>query len=602
MGSFGNYIGATMGGEYDDSWVTNSNYPERQALLDRKDADGDGDRNELVDLEYSSDHDKNPYKPKSDLLGEVPNLTSDHTTNQEIDDALHGPERWNWERRTFAQLRDEKNALKPASLEELSTAWKEHGDRLKTDSEAFKKTVGNAISGKWSGASADAAEAASQQVTKTSIYDFTPSSEALSNRLKALKGAFDSIQSGFPDTADAQLIDDGKFDRQLLEQRIREFNSRYHLDGGGRLRNNSDGYVAASQAIDEMNRINRSIQDYQRAVQLFRDTYNPTVQAVTANFPNLPTPPNLKYGPTGPGPSGGGGTGGGGGGTGGAGGGGTGGGGSKFGTPPIGTSNFKTPDTGKNKAFSDYQLGTGDSKDPGKTPIDPTQTSLPSTDPTQTPAQSLKSGLDAATQGLNSGLGAATQAAQQAAQAAQGAAGAAQKPISPSLREGALGLGDKPGAAKGAGGSGVGGGGAGGREPLARPSSQPAASASAGARPSVPAAASSAAAGMGSGMGAPGAGGGPAAGQRGGEAKEHKGNKALRTRKNGSDIVGDTDAVVPVLGGDSPPPADDNQQAPPRRRIPGRNTSWQPDSAVQGGAQRPAQDPGAATPDQLMNQ
>jgi hypothetical protein len=599
MGSFGNYVGATMGGEYDDSWVTNSNYPERQTLL--------GPDGKLIQLsDPSAPEDKNPYKPKSDLLGEVPNLTSDHTTNQEIEDALHGPEGWNWERRTFVQLRDEKNALKPASLETLATAWKEHGDTLKTDSESFKKSVGNAISGKWSGASADAAEAASQQVTKTSIYDFTPSSDALSKRLTALKGAFDSIQSRFPNTADAQLIDDGKFDKALLDQRVREFNSRYHLDGGGRLRNNSDGYVAASQAIDEMNRIKRSIQDYQLAVQLFRDTYNPTVQAVTANFPNLPAAPNMKYGPTGPGPSGGGGgTGGGGGGTGGGGGGGTGGGGgSKFGTPPIGTSDFKTPDTGKNKAISDYPLGKTDatSTDPSKTPIDGSQTSLPSSDPTQTAAQSLKSGLDAASQGLNSGLGAATQAAQQAAQAAQGAAGAAQKPISPSLREGALGLGDKPGAAKGAGGSGVGGGGVGGREAFARPMSQPAASASAGARPTVPAAATSAAGGMGAGMGAPGAGGGPAAGQRGGEAKEHKGNKALRTRKNGSDIVGDTDAVVPVLGGDSPPPAEDSQPAPARRRIPQRGAPWQPDSAVQSGAQRPAQDPGSATSDQLTNQ
>jgi hypothetical protein len=115
----------------------------------------------------------------------------------------------------------------------------------------------------------------------------------------------------------------------------------------------------------------------------------------------------------------------------------------------------------------------------------------------------------------------------------------------------------------------------------------------------VPAAGSSS--GMG-GMGAPGMGGGGPAGAGAGKSdgKEHKANKALKRRKNGSDIVGDTDAVVPVLGDAPPPQTEESQPAPPRRRIPGRGT----DSAAQSGAARSpqGQQPGPVTSDQLMDQ
>jgi hypothetical protein len=597
MGSFGNYLGATMGTStneegrsgaiYDNSWVTNSNYPQRAALLDSNDGDNDGNRNEFIVVEDPEiDEDPNAKLPRSELLGEVPGLLSDDSTYNKVRDELTGGSALNWEDWTFVDLRKEKDELKPREIGDLATAWRDKGNNLKTKSAEFKEAVRNAITGKWEGASASAAEAATQQVTKTSIYDFTPSSDALANRLTALQEAFNHIRGQFPGTANADLIDEGEFNKQKLEQRINEFNSKYHLDGGGRLRNNSDGYVTAADALRELERINNSIRDYGRAVQLFRDTYNPTVAAVTESFPVLPPPPNMEYGPTGPGPTGPGPTGPGPTGPGPTGPGPT-------GTPPINTPKFDkpaitTPDTGKNKAIPDYQSDTSD-----QTPINNPQNWPTTTNPTQTAAQGLKSGLDAATQGMKSGLDAATQAAQQAA---QGAAGAGQKPISPSLREGALGLGDKPGAPKGMGGSSAGGGGVGGHQPAARLASQPAASASAGAQPTVPAAASSA---MG-GMGAPGMGGGPAAGQRGADGKEHKGNKALRTRKNGSDIVGDTDAVVPVLGGESAPPPEESQPTPPRRRIPQRGTPWQPDSAVQNGRSPQAQQPGSA--DQLMEQ
>jgi hypothetical protein len=608
MGSFGNHLGATMGtttneeGDsqsiYDSAYVTNPNFSQRAALVDSHDGDNDGNRNEFVVVEDPEiEEDTNAKLPRSALLGEVPNLLSDDSTYNKVRDELTGGSALNWEDWTFVDLRKEKDALKPSELEDLATTWRDDGNTLKTKSEDFKESVGNAITGKWEGASADAAEAATQQVTKTSIYDFTPSSDALANRLTALKEAFDHIKQQFPGTANADLIDDGEFHKEKLEQRINEFNSKYHLDGSGYLRNNSDGYVTAADALKELERINNSIRDYERAVQLFRDTYNPTVQAVTQNFPTLPPPPNAQYGPTGPGPTGPGPTGPGP----------TGPGPTGPGTPPFNTPKFDTPpDTGKTPPIPDYPPPPGDqppitNPPPGDQPpiTNPPPPDRPTpTNPAQTAGQGLKTGLDAATQGMKSGLDAASQAAQKAAQQA---AGAGQKP--PSLREGALGLGEKAGGPKGLGG-GAGAGGSGGlpaQQPAARLSTESAS----GVRPAVPTASTAGMGAMG-GMGAPGmGGGGPAAGGRGAEGKEHKGNKALRTRKNGSDIVGDTEAVVPVLG-DGPPPAEETQQpAPPHRRIPGqRSAPQQPDSAAQGSTRRSPQghDPSSAASEQLMDQ
>lgn len=53
MSGFGNYLGATLssgrddnsGSVYDESWVTNTNFPERQTLLDGDD---------LKDLNYET--------------------------------------------------------------------------------------------------------------------------------------------------------------------------------------------------------------------------------------------------------------------------------------------------------------------------------------------------------------------------------------------------------------------------------------------------------------------------------------------------------------------------------------------------------------------
>jgi hypothetical protein len=66
-------------------------------------------------------------------------------------------------------------------------------------------------------------------------------------------------------------------------------------------------------------------------------------------------------------------------------------------------------------------------------------------------------------------------------------------------------------------------------------------------------------AGLSSSAGSPGAGA-PAGGHRGGaDGKEHKANKALRRKKNGEDVVGDSEAVVAVVGDD----AQDSEHAKP---------------------------------------
>ena len=307
MGGFGNYLGATMGGSYDESFVTNSYYPDRHLLLANP---NDLNSRELLDLSENT-HDSVPgqYRPNSDLLGPVQGLLGDNAYNDQVGAKLTGGNALNWEEKTFKALRDERNALNVDALRTLSTAWKDHGETVKTSSETFKESVGNAITGKWEGKSAEAAEAATQHVTKTSIVDFTPASEGLADRLTVLKEAFEHIRREFPTTADAELIYDGNFNQrghdnqQGLEQAVNDFNSKYHLDESGHLRNNSDGYVSASDAVAELEKIKRSTEAYRDAVSLFNNTYNPTVQAVTANFPALPALPNTNYAlpPGGPG-------------------------------------------------------------------------------------------------------------------------------------------------------------------------------------------------------------------------------------------------------------------------------------------------------------
>jgi hypothetical protein len=116
------------------------------------------------------------------------------------------------------------------------------------------------------------------------------------------------------------------------------------------------------------------------------------------------------------------------------------------------------------------------------------------------------------------------------------------------------------------GGGHGGGGGAGigpqGRDTLA-PAGAPVAASSKGAPPLDNAVARPGGVPLGAGgspSGAPPGGGG--GGQRGPGGKEHKPNKALRRKKNGELVLGDVDAVVPVIGDDGSDEPEPPQSAP----------------------------------------
>lgn len=240
------------------------------------------------------------------------------------------------------------------------------------------------------------------------------------------------------------------------------------------------------------------------------------------------------------------------------------------GTPPGG-GGFQKPNLGGGKpsiskppSLDDLMKQTklpgdpdlpGQSDKPGQTDIpgqnDQNRPSL--TDPSKALDNGLTSGL---TNAANQAAGAATQAASQAAKASPSALskGLGNKP---KLPEGALQLG-KGGAGPSAGGARGGGAGA----SLGGVSSR---------MPNLPAAAAQteaagiARAGIGANtppaMGTPGTPG--SAGHGGGgqqQNKEHKVIKALRRRQNGSEIAGEADAVVPVIGEDPGPDQGDDQQ------------------------------------------
>ncbi|HTI74737.1 MAG TPA: hypothetical protein VL634_07065, partial [Mycobacterium sp.] len=312
MSGFGNWMGAAFGGSMADSFAGNWSDDQWTAFT------GHGKPDDYV-YQDKPDNIASPNNPEdaptdnkgpkvdSGKLGDVPGLLSDDTASQAVGEALHGGKALNWEAFTFKEMRDEKDALQPTAIGDLSDAWTTRGTTLKTESEHFRTNVNKAISGQWSGASADAAEAASHHVTETSIYDFTPASGAISGRLSELKRIFGWVQEKFPSTENQSLIDD--FDnatKKTLDDKVYEYNHKFHFDDSGHLRLSNGQYVDVQSAIDEKKRIQDSINDYNRAVQVFRDTYQPAVVAVSQNFPTLPPPPDMTYGkpsgdPSGPG-------------------------------------------------------------------------------------------------------------------------------------------------------------------------------------------------------------------------------------------------------------------------------------------------------------
>ncbi|OKH73161.1 hypothetical protein [Mycolicibacterium sp.] len=197
-------------------------------------------------------------------------------------------------------------------------------------------------------------------------------------------------------------------------------------------------------------------------------------------------------------------------------------------------------------------------KNTSKPTFDPTKLQPQTTTPQQTTPQATTPSLP--TSGLTDAAKAAQDAASQgldaAKQAMDQALGNNQNPSG--LPEGVLGLGPKglSGAAKGTAGGGRAGGGSGSgsgarTSPLARNAGTSTAATTKGTGATTTAARS----GISAGSGAPGAGA-PAAGHRGNGAdgSVHKANKALRRKKNGEDVMGDTEAVVAVVGDEAQEP------------------------------------------------
>jgi hypothetical protein len=475
--------------------------------------------------------DPTPYTSDKIKLTQIPGLTSDDDTYQDVSAALHGGKALNWEDKTFQYMTEEKDKLQPQTMNDLAGSWKTDGNNLKTESENFKKLVQQHIAGSWEGESAEAADAATGQVTKTSIYDFTPVSDEISNRLQLLGEAFTKVQSHWP--GGDGLFKDGNFNLAGLNNEIGSFNERYHLDGSGRLRNNSDGYVAASTAYDQMQELRRSVTAYQEAVRRFRVYYNGAILSVTDGLPVLPDAPDMTYGkppgdPSGPGTGPGTGPGAGP--------------GSGPGMPAI--PNAGMPNTDGIKPFDPKAL---DPKLPDTKLPDSDLPNAQTTDPATSAGQDGLSGL---TSPLTSAMDAAKDAIGQATDAAKGMGQGLQDPNLGGPQgppEGVLGLGPQ-GLGGGAAGAGAGGSGGGAAMPKSLAMGKTV-EAPATAAAKAPAAAAGTGAGLANGSGSPGAGA-PAAGQRGGDqsGKGHQVNKALRRKKNGRDVIGDAEGTVAVVG------------------------------------------------------
>ncbi|MEW2479959.1 hypothetical protein AB0876_10240 [Mycobacterium sp. NPDC049093] len=581
MSGFGNEMGALFGGEMVTSYAPNWTQSEWDTLMgdggppSRWTFDSDSLEDKSVVGIHKDEHvpDKDPANIDTSTLDEIPGLTSDRSVQDAVTAATTGGKAINWESWTFGELRTEAAALKPTDINTLAGNWTTHGANLKEISETFRDNVDKAIEGKWSGDSATMAEAASKQVTKTSIYDFAASSEEISDRLKVLSAAFDTVQTKFKEFDNHNLIEDvDNKNWKNLQDEVTKFNNEYHFDDTGHLRNRDGGYVNVDTAVDAKKRLQQSIDDYTAAVQVFDDTYAPAIAAVATNFPNLPPLPNMKFeaptDPTGPGGPGGG---------------------------PGGTSPF-SPSGGPGgiKPFDKSALDKLNANKPTDLdklkPIDqkPIDQKDLTTDPTKDALESLtdpaKSAMDTATNAAKDAMGQAMDAAKNAAQ---------QNPLGDMPKgppEGVLGLGPQ---GLGGAGAGKGAGGAGGGVPLrGLPSALPT-GAPATAAAKMPAGAAGAGAGLGAGAGSPGAGA-PAAGQRAGDqnGKGHQVNKALRRKKNGKDVMGDSEASVPVVGADEEAEQSENarpEQPESRRRIPQRGTTWKPDSAVQPGPARQPQ-------------
>ncbi|MGV0743843.1 hypothetical protein [Mycolicibacterium sp. XJ870] len=251
------------------------------------------------------------------------------------------------------------------------------------------------------------------------------------------------------------------------------------------------------------------------ARKLMQETYRPNIENIANNNPSFTGggPPDLGNNPGGP---------------------------QGAGTPGGGVpgSGPQTPD-----------LGLPEMPEP----TIPTEPVSPTTSP------NLDGITDAATNALGQMGDAAKQAADAAKEALQNLDAAGEGPP-----EGVLGLGPTGLSSAGptAGGAGLkAGGGAGSSLPRGLPNAR------AISGTPTPAVARMATPAVGAGLGAMGApaAGAPAAANPGGDnnTKGHQVNKALKRMKNGQDVVGESDAIVPVIGADEAPEATDPERSDP---------------------------------------
>ncbi len=260
------------------------------------------------------------------------------------------------------------------------------------------------------------------------------------------------------------------------------------------------------------------------AKQTIRDFYNPPIAYVSHNHPDMTAEPP-KVGPA-PGPGG---------------------------TPqtfsPSGSGRPQSPggpSTPTMSAMPEWKAAE-------KTPQSTVPQSTTPTDGAKNAGDAAKGLTDAATDAGKQAQSALGQAGDAAKQAMDQALQAAQKNAAGPLPEGVLGLGPSHGSSAAKAGSGGprggGTGGLGGRDAaLSKPISQQLSSTK------TPSTATPAArAGVSTGTSAPGAGA-PAAGHRGGDGgdKIHKVSKALRSTKNGEEVMDEAAAIVPVVGEEQP--------------------------------------------------
>ncbi|MCB9441556.1 MAG: hypothetical protein H6523_15070 [Mycolicibacterium sp.] len=333
-----------------------------------------------------------------------------------------------------------------------------------------------------------------------------------------------SMNAAFIKNLSAGLTELGKWAGRLLllQQCVNAYHETMHTTKYNVL-DAEDSYNAALKIVDDETAVNKVYDKYATDVMT---VYTNNIKLVSSHHPAINAADPAPVQPNVPGPTN-------------RGGGGGGPGGSKTGS---GTPKITSPSNllGKNNPFKQ----TSNNKSTPNIPTD-----------------------------ALSGLGnAAQQAAQQAGNAAGSAAGqaadAAKQALEQALNGKSNGTTGLPEGVLGGIGSnalgglnkagGAGGGRGGGSASGSRPTvARPAANTTAASKAPVEAAAKTSRAGV-SGTGAAGSGA-PAAGHRGGGTdKVHKANKALRHMRNGQEVMGETDAVVSVLG-------EEPQQAAPTK-------------------------------------